>query len=170
VLGIRAYTGASIASKEIRQLEPRATQITEARNAQAQLDAAVAREQALLGALAESLGSRPLWRAPLTFLSQITQSGVELLEITGDFGPGDRDDPTLTLRGRAPVADDEGDPIMHLLAAVKAEPYVSDARIVSTNLESGATRRREFVMAVQLRGMPVKPPYARVASVEGVSP
>lgn len=170
VLGIRAYTGASVASKEIRQLEPRATQISEARNAQAQLDAAVAREQALLGALSESLGSRPLWRAPLTFLSQITQSGVELVEITGDFGPGDRDDPTLTLRGRAPVADDEGDPIMHLLAAVKAEPYVSDARIVSTNLESGATRRREFVMAVQLRGMPVKPPHARVASVEGVSP
>ncbi len=170
LLGARAYIGTSAANNEISQLEPRATQINAARTAQSDLEAATVREKSLNATLAEAVGSRPLWRAPLTFLSQVTQPGVELLEITGDYGPGDRDEPTITLRGRAPVADDDGDPIMHLLAAVKTEPYVSDARIVSTNLEAGAGRRREFVMTVQLRTLPFKPPHAPVASAEGVSP
>ena len=165
-MGINAYLKSRAAATQIATLQPRAAEIESRRTAESALTNLESRETAINTILSDALGERPTWRAPLVFLSQATEAGVEFVEITGDYGGSGKDSPTLTLRGRAPNAEDDGDPILKLLAAIKSESYVEAARIVSTQAETGGTKRREFVMSVQLKGVAFHPSQAAVASAE----
>lgn len=169
-LGTHAFMNSRKYASEIATLQPRIAEIEEAKASQAALEGIKSRESAIRRLLSEALGERPTWKSPLVFLSHVDAPGIEFTEIMGDYGQSDKEIPTLTLRGRAPIADDEGDSIMQLLAAVKAEKYVADARIVSANTEVGETRRREFVMTVELKGVHFEAPTVPLAQAEGATP